>query len=30
MRYIGYIYYRIIAASRDRVLQDRLAVPLRT
>ena len=30
MTYIGYIYYRIIGVSRDRVLQDTLAVPLRT
>ena len=29
MTYIGYIYYRIIGVSRDRV-QDTLAVPLRT
>ena len=27
MTYIGYIYYRIIGVSRDRVLQDTLAVP---
>ena len=30
MTYIGYIHYRIIGVSRDRVLQDTLAVPLRT
>ena len=32
MTYIGYIYvyYRIIGVSRDRVLQDTLAVSLRT
>ena len=30
MTYIGYIYYRIIGVSRDRVLQDTLVVPLRT
>ena len=30
MTYIGYIYYRIIGVSRDRVLQDTLAVLLRT
>ena len=30
MTYIGYIYYRIIGVSRDRVLQDTLELPLRT